>query len=373
MWAAAATPQDPIVVPAGTSPEGGLKDTITVVAKGLSEYLATGQSVQSPKFVLYLNGIPLQGLQTSAPMAGHDHITFYLDRIDANRAAWALLVQNPVPTKQVSLSMGLEGGHAFSTQVWKFNLILFRTRWLVAWSALILVLLGLFLWMASASDIIREPGPPPPPDANGKTPRKAFSMARTQMAWWTLLVIAGFILIWMVTWDSSAIPASVMALIGISVATGLAATVVDKSNNSALVSQQSQLSSEKSRLQAEITVLQSQLNAPPAGATAASIQAAIDTKNDRIAAINGRLNEITAQTATPASEGFFVDILSDANGLTFHRFQMLAWTVVLGIMFAVSVARQLVMLDFSATLLGLMGISSGTYIGFKFPEQKNPS
>jgi hypothetical protein len=28
--------------------------------------------------------------------------------------------------------------------------------------------------------------------------------------------------------------------------------------------------------------------------------------------------------------------------------------------------------DFSTTLLGLMGISSGTYIGFEFPEQKNP-
>jgi hypothetical protein len=33
----------------------------------------------------------------------------------------------------------------------------------------------------------------------------------------------------------------------------------------------------------------------------------------------------------------------------------------------------LVMLDFSTTLLGLMGVSSGTYIGFKLPEQKNPS
>jgi hypothetical protein len=34
-----------------------------------------------------------------------------------------------------------------------------------------------------------------------------------------------------------------------------------------------------------------------------------------------------------------------------------------------SVARDLVMPDFDTTLLGLMGISSGTYIGFKFPEK----
>ena len=177
-WAAA-TPQDPIVVRTGTSTEGGLKDTITVVAQGLSAYLA-GQSVQSPKFVLYLNGIALQGLQASAPIAGHDHITFYLDRIDANRAAWALLFQDPVPTRQVSLSIGLEGGHAFNTQVWNFGLVLFRIGWLVAWGALILVLLVLFLWMARASDIIRESGPPPAQGQNGVTPRKAFSLGLAQ-------------------------------------------------------------------------------------------------------------------------------------------------------------------------------------------------
>jgi len=44
--------------------------------------------------------------------------------------------------------------------------------------------------------------------------------------------------------------------------------------------------------------------------------------------------------------------------------------VVLGIMFVSSVYNNLTMPEFSATLLGLMGISSGTYIGFKFPEQK---
>jgi hypothetical protein len=251
--------------------------------------------------------------------------------------------------------------------------------------------------MAAESDIIRESGPPPPPDKNGKIPRKAFSLARTQMAWWTFLVIAGFILIWMVTWDSGAIPPSVLALIGISAATGLAATVVDKSSVSSLVSEQSQLSSEKAGLQAEIKALQAQLApmpagtsaappsgtsaappsgtsaAPPAGTNAANIQSGIDTKTARVKAIDGRLTEIAAQAATPATENFFVDILSDANGLSFHRFQMFAWTVVLGIIFTASFVRQLEMLDFSATLLGLMGVSSGTYIGFKFPEQKNPS
>jgi hypothetical protein len=48
-------------------------------------------------------------------------------------------------------------------------------------------------------------------------------------------------------------------------------------------------------------------------------------------------------------------------------FQIAVWTLVLGIVFIRSVYVDLTMPDFDATLLTLMGISSGTYIGFKLP------
>src|ERR1700690_2796805 len=87
----------PKVVKEGTSPEGGLKTTITVTAEGLSRYLAqTG--VKDPKFVLYLNEVPFKGLSRSVPDAGHDHVQFYLDRLDTNHDQWAVLQRNPVPT-----------------------------------------------------------------------------------------------------------------------------------------------------------------------------------------------------------------------------------------------------------------------------------
>jgi hypothetical protein len=44
---------------------------------------------------------------------------------------------------------------------------------------------------------------------------------------------------------------------------------------------------------------------------------------------------------------------------------MMAWTIILGLVFVASVWSNFTMPDFSATLLGLMGISSGTYVGFK--------
>jgi ABC-type Mn2+/Zn2+ transport system permease subunit len=67
-----------------------------------------------------------------------------------------------------------------------------------------------------------------------------------------------------------------------------------------------------------------------------------------------------------------MDIVSDANGVSFNRFQIAAWTVVLGIVFISRVYRELAMPTFSDTLLGLMGISAGTYLGLKIPEQTPP-
>jgi hypothetical protein len=79
---------------------------------------------------------------------------------------------------------------------------------------------------------------------------------------------------------------------------------------------------------------------------------------------------LAADAAPNVSSGFLRDILSDGSGYSFHRFQIFAWTIVLGIIFVSSVYNNLTMPEFSPTLLGLMGLSAGTYIGFKFPEQK---
>src|SRR5579859_6809574 len=53
-----------------------------------------------------------------------------------------------------------------------------------------------------------------------------------------------------------------------------------------------------------------------------------------------------------------------------HRYQMLAWTIALGITFIYSAYTTLATPNFDANLLTLLGISSGTYLGFKFPEQQ---
>lgn len=69
------------------------------------------------------------------------------------------------------------------------------------------------------------------------------------------------------------------------------------------------------------------------------------------------------------SQGFFHDLVSNS----LFRFQNLAWTIILVIVFVRSVLTYLKMPEFDDKLLLLMGISSGTYLGAKVTEKSEPT
>jgi hypothetical protein len=69
--------------------------------------------------------------------------------------------------------------------------------------------------------------------------------------------------------------------------------------------------------------------------------------------------------APQPTKGFFSDLLTDGTGPAVQRLQMLLFTVILAVIFVVKVINGLVMPEFDPTLLALMGISNGTYLGFK--------
>jgi hypothetical protein len=95
----------------------------------------------------------------------------------------------------------------------------------------------------------------------------------------------------------------------------------------------------------------------------------LDAKQVRLNFVNFSLDQLQSQVCPPASQGFVNDLLNDNSGISFHRFQIVVWTIVLGIIFVESVYSRLAMPEFSGTLLALMGISSGTYLGFKGTEK----
>ena len=67
------------------------------------------------------------------------------------------------------------------------------------------------------------------------------------------------------------------------------------------------------------------------------------------------------------------DILKDELGYSVHRAQMFMWTVILGVIFVTSVIRFQQIPQLDESLLALMGISSGAYVGLKTMENKTGS
>ncbi len=95
----------------------------------------------------------------------------------------------------------------------------------------------------------------------------------------------------------------------------------------------------------------------------------LQQKSSDLARVNGEIATLPQAGETPVSEGLLSDILGDGGDMSFHRFQMVAWTIVLAAIFCSTAYSQLAMPNFDPALLGLMGIRSGTYVGFKFPEK----
>ena len=108
----------------------------------------------------------------------------------------------------------------------------------------------------------------------------------------------------------------------------------------------------------------------PADATA-SPDAAVTQAEAVLKQKQADLDSVGKQLAAGDSktQGFLLDLLSDNTGVSLHRFQMVVWTIVLGAMFAIGVWQTYRMPQFDPSLLALMGISSGTYLGFKIPEK----
>jgi hypothetical protein len=84
-----------------------------------------------------------------------------------------------------------------------------------------------------------------------------------------------------------------------------------------------------------------------------------------------QLKDLVRPENEKTSHGFLTDIMSDENGVSVHRFQMVVWTAVLTLVFVYEVFRTFAMPEFSSTLLTLMGISSGAYLTLKVPEKRS--
>jgi len=132
---------------------------------------------------------------------------------------------------------------------------------------------------------------------------------------------------------------------------------------------QSRVSKDILRLKDEVSRTTNAFTAAPADPEKPKKDLDEDLEKKSLKLADMRITLTKIQHQLGGSENFFVDILTDENGISFHRFQIVVWTLVLAVLFVNGVWQELKMPNFDSTLLALMGISSGTYLGFKIPEK----
>lgn len=380
---AAPAPAAPPVSPASPAPRveslhGRLElgQEIRVSLAGLQAWVAAGND--ATRLVPYLNGRALRGNYPTEVHADAGHLHFDLKILPENREVWIDLLGAPVGLSDpVALSVGLENHTPFETALGgdrspRLVIISPPYGWIA--SAFLLSLFGAFVWLARRTDILRDSGPAPA----GLGRRKPYNLGRAQMAFWFFLSFGAYIVIWLVTGAIDTITPSLLGLMGISASTALGEVLIDANKDSVAAGRLDAATAEKQALEAGVAEMQSQLAAAAAKAAPGADEAAArDSLNRQLLDQRTRLNLLNQQVRALApgagvsvSKGLLQDLLSDGAGYSFHRFQIFAWTLALGGVFVANVYNRLGMPEFSATLLGLMGISSGTYIGFKFPEQR---
>ncbi len=351
-----------------------LDDIVRVEVENFTEWAAKNDAT---KLVPFINGRAIRGNYPEEIHPDKNRLHFHLEITSDNKEVWTDLLGEPQGAhRPVTFSVGLENQSPMDSVFGEGHYVpLTVISPLYGWIALAVVLftLILFMWLARKTNIIREPGPNP---GGGKL--KPYNLGRTQMAFWFFLIYVSYLVIWLITDALDTITPSLLGLMGISAGTALSEALIDSGKDTAQGGQVSDLSAETQPLQQSITQLETQLAEVNAKTTLSAEDVAnrdalnkqVTDARTRLAQVNQQLQALSPGTKSNMSVGFLRDILADANGYSFHRFQIFAWTIVLGIIFVSSVYNSLSMPEFSATLLGLMGLSSGTYIGFKFPEQK---
>lgn len=342
-----------------------LHDVMVVRASGTtaSQLRAQLPTTQPGRIAtLVIDGVPMSNLKstiTEAPpqlrpdggvvMSRENDllISFSLERNsadDANRQAWDALLGRHSYVMQVPVYVSISNGVAqvVSTGYQSVQLsVASLTSIQIVGTVAALAIIALLVLLVR-SDMLRD----------GDT--GYYSLGRSQMAFWGVIVFVSTVAVLFITRTLERIPLQTLGLLGISGATGLGAMLIGRDDAAkkrvAKVKNPTLLRREMKALLAKGVTLPDE-DKPPT------------PEQERLKALDDHLNRMN----------FFRDICDDGTGPSFHRVQVVLWTLLLGGVFLFSVGHVMSMPEFPESLLLLMGISNATYLGFKVPEDPDPA
>jgi hypothetical protein len=294
------------------------------------------------KIKLYLNNHAIKGLVPEVDSRAQT-LRFTLSRTDDSKEVWNKLLGKSLfeRTRTIPVTVGLENGTTLMSDK-KITLVVIKEVRFYFWLVFLLILAVTFCVYGNKSAMLRN--------YDEKSP---FSLAYCQMAFWFFLILFAYLFIWVASGEWNTIPESILTLLGIATGTTLGARVIDNSKLNTMKTNRDDLENQIATLKDKTQVPQEQL----------------DSLQKQLILANGDINRLLTRPAGKGLLGFLNDILNDKDGISLHRFQNVVWTLVFGFIFVAKVLQDLGMPEFSATQLALIGISSGTYLGFKLPEQ----
>ena len=276
-------------------------DYVGIRVKNLESLYTEDDEEPSP--VLYLQNVPMRGVKPTVVDLKNDLVVFQIVRNDSTKAVWDIFYKPSERNegKPFTVSIGKDYSGAIKGKPGIIKVQLYSKLWLrIMLGVYILILTG-FVFLAIRTTLIRDGIVPVTREL------ATFSLAKTQLALWTLLIIGSVGYIFSVTGELPVLTGSTWILLAISIGTTAGAQIINISHKG---------------------------------------------------------------SPKRKSDQFFADLLSDKDGVNIHRFQMAVWTVFLSIYFINKVYNNLDIPQLSNDLLALMGISSGTYLGLKIPEDK---
>ena len=179
---------------------------------------------------------------------------------------------------------------------------------------------------------------------DSKAKPKTYSFARTQLVWWTFIILSIIVTIAISTAKIPTLLTSTLILLGIGSLTTISGRIIDISDDNNFTQNQN-------------------------------------------AANNNAVANPQPQTLSKdlPSQGFLLDILSDKTGISIHRLQALMFNLLFGFWFMYKCAQHIyginihttqlminkIIPDLSPNDLILLGLSAGTYIALKTTENKS--
>lgn len=305
--------------------------------------------IDPSKVTLLLNGRPIPGLKDTIYREKDKVLIFHLVRTSENAEAWRPILASPsLGSRPVSLSLSLEKPGdkpqdkpttvmISATPEASFGMVLF-TGWSLFFGLLMLGLVVAAVWLGAVkSGMLKDRRLPQlPPNL------QTYSLGRTQMAFWFALIFGSYVFLYFLLRDFNTMTSQALMLMGISGATALFASVVDKAKET-----------------------------DPIAVANAELRAKGINGHEDVPKLSAADKKFWDEKTKPfVTKGWYTDLTTDQSGAALHRLQVVFWTLLLGFIFLSELYRTLKMPEFSDVLLALMAVTSAGYVGFKYPEKQ---